>query len=125
MIATEQEQPCPQQVTALSHEDVAQKGQERAQDPSSEEAFDRAQRSHPGTLKTQENHETALGEGTATLLEQEKGLKAEQAVQGRAADSLFKEMHLQLENTTERSQSDTMSCGESHKDMSKFMRSQL
>lgn len=111
MIGTEQEQPCPQQVTALAHEDGSQKGRERPQDLSSDEAFDRAQRSYLGTLKTQENQETALAEGTATLLEQEKGLKAEQAAQGTAADSLFKEMHLQLESKTERSQSDTMSCG--------------
>lgn len=86
---------------------MSQKGQERPQDLSSDEALHKAQRSFPGALKTQENHETALGQGPAALLEQEKGPKAEQAVQGTAADSLVREMHLQVGNKAERSQRDT------------------
>ncbi|XP_074408494.1 E3 ubiquitin/ISG15 ligase TRIM25 isoform X1 [Zonotrichia albicollis] len=62
-----------------------------------EEAFSEAQESFPGILKTLKNHEAAVDKVITKLLKQMEGLKIDESQRRVRLESLFKEMHKELE----------------------------
>ncbi|KAM9226557.1 tripartite motif-containing protein 6-like [Leptosomus discolor] len=63
-----------------------------------QEAFDQAQSVFPGTLETVKTHEAALNQSIANLLKQEEEVKTKESLRRNRLETLFKEMHLQLDN---------------------------
>ncbi|XP_074408491.1 E3 ubiquitin/ISG15 ligase TRIM25-like isoform X2 [Zonotrichia albicollis] len=62
-----------------------------------EEAFSEAQESFPGILESIRNHEAAVDKAIANLLKQMEGLKSDESQRRVRLESLFKEMHKELE----------------------------
>ncbi|XP_068062301.1 E3 ubiquitin/ISG15 ligase TRIM25-like [Anomalospiza imberbis] len=62
-----------------------------------EEAFNEAQKSFPAILKTRKNHEAAVDKAVTKLLKQMNGLKTDESQRRERLESLFKEMHTELE----------------------------
>ncbi|XP_075623047.1 E3 ubiquitin/ISG15 ligase TRIM25 isoform X2 [Balearica regulorum gibbericeps] len=63
-----------------------------------EEAHRQAQSVFPETLKTVKRHEAALNQSIASLLKQEEEVKTKESWQRNQLESLFKDMHQQLDN---------------------------
>ncbi|XP_054697390.1 tripartite motif-containing protein 6-like [Grus americana] len=63
-----------------------------------EEAHRQAQSVFPETLKTMKRHEAALNQSIASLLKQEEEVKTKESWQRNQLESLFKDMHQQLDN---------------------------
>ncbi|KAM6408454.1 E3 ubiquitin/ISG15 ligase TRIM25-like [Rhynochetos jubatus] len=63
-----------------------------------EEAFGQAQSVLPETLKTVKTYEAALNQSIAGLLKQEEEVKSKESLRSNRLESLFEDMHLQLDN---------------------------
>lgn len=124
LIPTEQKLPCPQQGTALAHEDVSQKGRERPQDLSSHDALT-------------EPRDLFLELWKHRKIMRQPWVKAQQPCWNKRRDQrLSRQCREQLQTawserctcswgTNQRDPKGTRVCRQWHKDLSKFMESQL